>query len=205
MNIKYFFRSIKFKIWDFFYHKSPIYIEFNFLKVYKYYWIARKYFLKPIIIKHKLKRGDSLNADYYYLNTDVNNKWFHLSFESCGWKDKFGEVRFEAVPYALLVIFNKAWVWGFEAPLYEQHREIWSRNNMLYWEGVLGFSINYDKDIIKTYKNNIWTRNYTIINYKQERELLEIQETIFDSLTEIGKRIIIKDIKDKQYVESNKI
>lgn len=190
MNIKYHLRSIKWMIWNFLYYKSPIYIEFKFLKIYRYYWSARKYFLKPIIIKHKLKRGDSLGSDYYYLDTNVNNKWFHLSFESCGWKDKFREVRFESVPYILLVIFNKVWVWGFEAPLYEQYRKTWQRNNMLYWEGVLSFSINYSKNILSTYKNNIWVRTYTIINHKKEEERLEIQETIFNALTEYGKQII---------------
>ena len=89
------------------YYHSNIYIEFNIFKLWRYWWTARKYFLAPIIVKYKLEVNQGLGSDYFYMKTDNYNKWFHLSFHSCDWKSKFEEVRFEGVPYACLILFNK--------------------------------------------------------------------------------------------------
>ena len=198
MRLKYLLNSVKYKIWSYFWYKSPIYICLNPFKIFRFWWKARKDFLKPEIVKHNLKRGDSLGSDYFYLDTDVNNKCLHINFEGCEWKSKYGDVRFEAVPYIIIVLFNKVWIWGLEAPLYEQrtpneynYKHYWVRDNMLYWEGILGYNILYHKNIIKTYQNNIWTRNYHVENLKDGGyHKLEIQNTIFQALTPRGKRII---------------
>ena len=198
MHLKYLLNSIKYKIWNYFYYKSPIYICLNPFKIFEFWWEARKDFMKPIIIKHKLKRGDSLSSDYFYLNTNVNNKWLHIDFEPCGWKSKYDDIRFESVPYILVVWFNKVWVWGLEAPLYEQHtpnqynyKHYWTRNNDLYWEGILHYCMLFNHNIIKTYQNNIWTRHYHVENlHEGGYHQLEIQNTIFQALTNQGKEMI---------------
>ena len=106
MRLKYLLNSVKYKIWSYFWYRSPIYICLNPFKIFRFWWKARKDFLKPEIVKHKLKRGDSLNSDYFYLDTNVNNKWLHINFEGCEWKSKFGDVRFEAVPYIIIVLLH---------------------------------------------------------------------------------------------------
>ena len=186
--------TFKYKIWSYFWYRSPIYISLNPFRIFDYWWQCRDIFIKPVIVKHKLDRGDSLYSDYFYLNTDVHNKWLHIKFQPCDWKSKYDEVRFESVPYILVVIKNKAWVWGFEAPLYEQSsNNNWIRNNMLYWEGILSYLIEHNKDLIKTYKNNIWTRHYNVQNLSDgSHHPLAIQDTIFHALTEKGKRIILE-------------
>lgn len=191
------------------YYHSNIYIEFNIFKLWRYWWSARKYFLAPNIVRYKLKVNEGLGSDYFYLKSDCDNKWFHLSFNSCDWKSKFGDVRFESVPHACLILFNKVkYVWGLEAPLYEQHRGIWSRNNMLYWECVLGYSINYGKDILQTYKDNIWFREYYSMHKPKDQEnydRVKIEETCFNALTNKGKKKILEYQKFKiQQKELNK-
>lgn len=195
--------NIKFKIWAFFYYTSPIYICLNPFKVFNYWWKSRKYFKFPIIIKYKLKRGDSLpSSDYFYMNTDVHNKWLHIDFRECGWKSKYDEVRFEHVPYIIIVLFKKVWVFGFEAPLYEQYKYeneyYWTRNNLLYWECILGYVLRYNKDLIKTYNDNIWIHHIWLDNEslsKEDKEKLKIPITVFPALTERGKRLIMKNMK----------
>jgi len=207
--MRYLLKSIKWKIKDWIYYHSNIYIEFNIFKLWRYYWSARKYFLAPNIVKHKLKVDEGLGSDYFFLMTDCNNKWFHLSFHPCEWKSKFGDVRFESVPYACLILFNRVkYIWGLEAPIFENYKGNWSRNNLLYWEGVLGYSINYNKDILETYNNNIWVRTYYQM-YKpkgqDEYDRIDIQDTIFNGLTYRGKKKILKYQKFKrEQLELNK-
>ena len=190
--LKQYINRLKYNIWSYFWYKSPIYINLNFTKIFWYWWKCRRDFLKPVIVKHKLKRGDCLNSDYFYLNTDVNNKLLHIDFHPLDWKTKYGDYRFEGVPYIIIVLKNKAWVWGLEAPLWEQlSNHSWQRNNMLYWEGILDYRYTYNKNIIKTYQNNIWVRHYNVqdLRYGNNKEL-ELQDTLFQSLTETGKQII---------------
>ena len=157
---------IKWKIGSWFYYKCPIYINFNIFKPIAIYWKARKVFNKPIIIKHKLNVNENnLGSDYWLLETECNNKWFYLNFHECGWKWKYREVRFESVPWICLIWRNKVkYIWGFEAPLYHESNiyncYYHSRDNMLYWEGILSYLYEHNKDIIKTYLNNIWGSTY---------------------------------------------
>lgn len=195
MNIKYLKKlkaTFQYKIWSYFWYKSPIYINLNFTKIFYYWWKSRRDFLKPVIVKHKLKRGDSLGTDYFYLNTDVHNKLLHIDFRHCEWKTKYNDFRFESVPYIIVVLRNKVWVWGLEAPLWEQcSNHSWKRNNDLYWEGILDYRYKFHKNIIRTYQNNIWVRHYNVqdLRYGNNKEL-ELQDTLFQALTETGKQII---------------
>ena len=160
MNI---FKIIHFKLWNFFYYKSPVYIEFNIFNPFKYWFKARHIFYKPHIKKYKLSINEHINGDYMYIPYETYNKWFHLSFKSCQYKIKLDEYRFENNPYICLIWRNKVkYIWGFEAPLYEitqiyTDKQSISKNNMLYWEGILTYLYENNKDIIETYKNNIWT------------------------------------------------
>lgn len=195
--MKYLLRSLKWKIKDWIYYHSNIYIEFNIFKLWRYWWCARKFFLAPDIVKHKLDVNKGLGSDYFYMMTDCHNKWFHLSFHSCDWKSKYGDVRFESVPYACLILFNKVkYIWGLEAPLFEQSSDHhWKRNNLLYWESVLGYSINYNKNLIDTYKDNIWYREYYNMYKPKDQEeypRVKIEETCFNALTKRGKKMILK-------------
>lgn len=174
------FRNIIYKISSWFKYESPIYIEFNIFRLWRYYWKARKYFKSPDIVFHKLNINDSLGSDYFCLPVETHNKIFHMSIEACDWKSKFGEIRFEAVPYICIIISNKIkYVIGLEAPLWKFRQEKWTRDNLLYWEAVLGYSLRYKKDLVRTYKNNIWS------------DLNGNQSTIFEALTSKGKKIIV--------------
>lgn len=156
MKIKRLYYKIKFKIWNWFYFKSPIYIGLNPFEVIKHWWKCRKVFRRPIIIKHKLGVQDYLGSDYFLMKTQCDNKWFHLSFNELNYKLKYGEPRFETVPYICLIWRNKVkYIWGFECPIVTQHNKFYSRENMIYWESILWYIKT--KDIIKTYKENKWS------------------------------------------------
>ena len=104
---------------------------------------------------------NNLGSDYLFIETSCHNKWLYFAVHPCDYKLKYGEIRFESVPHICLIWKNKIkYVWGLEAPLYEEiyktDYNYISKNNLLYWEGIYTYLWEYNKDIVKTYKNNIW-------------------------------------------------
>ena len=136
--------KIKYKLWKFFYYKSPIYIEFKIFRPIREWWEVRKVFKRPHITKAKIE------PSYYSM---CHNKLFHLSFNELGYKMKYDEPRFEWNPYIKLILFNKfKYVWVFTAPIYLDNME-----DMIYWESILWYSLT--KDLKKAYEMNIWSRS----------------------------------------------
>ena len=158
ISIKKIYKKVKWRIWDWFNYKSPIFISINPFKVWKHWWKVRKVFRRPIITKHKLGVEGYLGSDYFLMKTQCNNKWFHLSFNELNYKLKYGEPRFETVPYICLIWRNKVkYIWGFECPTVTLHNDFYSRENLIYWESILWYLKS--KDLIKTYKNNLWQKS----------------------------------------------
>ena len=179
-------KYIKFKICWWFHENSPIYIYFD-KSLFKDFWKIRKVFYKPYIKKYKLKvEENNLGSDYFYIETSCNNKWFYLSFNGIGYKTKYGEFRYENVPYICLIWKNKIkYIWGFECPLYEDSTsELISTDNMLYYEGILTYLYEFNRDIIKTYFNNIWTRTYILKDVDEDgkNKRIEIKYTLLHCL-----------------------
>lgn len=205
--IKRQYRTIKYQINNWFYYHSWIYIGLNPFKFIQDYWKVRKYFQKPIIIKHKMKPEENmLGSDYLYIYTNNYNKLIHLSFHSCDWKSKYQEIRFETVPYICFIWLGKVkYIWGLEAPIYSDSNwsKCHSRNNDLYWEGILTFLYKFDKDVIKTYRNNIWVSTY-LSEFKpkdQEKpDRVEIRHTLIDAFKPKYSQLIIED-EYKRYKE----
>ena len=118
---KFWIHNIKWPIINWWIYKSPIYIgTLNIFKLYKDWWKARKVFHRPILKIYKMNVNENiLGSDYFYIETDTNNKWFYFNVEQCGFKLKWGDIRFENVPYMCLIWRNKTkWIIGLEAPLY---------------------------------------------------------------------------------------
>ena len=158
---KFWYNKIYWKIYNYFHYKSPIFISsLNIFKLYKDWWKARKDFHRPFMKIYKMKVDENiLGSDYFYIETETYKKWLYINIESCGYKLKWGEYRFENVPYICIIWKNKIkWIIGLEAPLYNynHHLKIWRRNNDLYWESILTHNWEFKKDIIKTYLHNIW-------------------------------------------------
>ena len=187
MKIKRLYYKIKFKIWNWFYYDSPIYIGLNPFEVIKHWWKVRKVFKRPIITKHKLGVQDYLGSDYFLMKTQCNNKWFHLSFNGLGYKLKYDEPRFETVPYICLIWRNKVkYIWGFECPIVTLHNDYYSRENLIYWESILWYIKS--KDLIKTYENNLWQKSIddtkifdSNINMLKKKSQLKVLEYVRNS------------------------
>lgn len=167
MNIKkmvkrIWYHNIYWPISNFFTYKSPIYIKtFNIFRIYSNWWKARKVFYKPLLKVYKMNVDENnLGSDYFFIETQTNNKWLYVNVERCIYKLKWGEIRFENVPYICIIWRNRTkWIIGLEAPLYEysSYSNTYWRNNMLYWESILTYNWTYNKDILKTFNNNIWS------------------------------------------------
>ena len=196
MKLKKLLNNIRYQIFSFFFYKSPIYLNLNIFKIYRYYWTARKYFQKPILRFYKMNIEDSLGSDYFFLETECWNKWLYINCHHCEWKSKYTEIRFESVPHICIILFNKyKYVIGLEAPLYTDTGGKWRPDNDLYWEAILGYCLEFKKDLVKTYNNNIWGRHYyDIYTSKGEevRKKVNIYSTIFPALTKKGKDLIVE-------------
>lgn len=159
---KLWYNKIYWKIYNYFHYKSPIFIgTLNIFKLYKDWLKAYKHFHKPIMKIYKMNIDENnLGSDYFYIETETYNKLLYFNIESCGFKLKWGEYRFENVPYICIIWRNKTkWIIGLEAPLYDynRHTNTYQRNNDLYWESILKYNYSeYKGDIIKTYIHNIW-------------------------------------------------
>lgn len=167
-KLKYFwYHYIYWPIYNYFYYKSPIFIgTLNIFKIYKDWWDARKSFKIPYLKCYKLNINETLSSNaYFYIETSTNNKWLYFNVHRCQFKLKWGEYVFENVPYICLIWRNKVkWIIGLEAPLYEytDYSNRFYRNNDLYWESIIQYNYAFNKDIIKTFNNNIWHRQYVL-------------------------------------------
>ena len=210
-SIKNRYFNYKYKLQNYFYYKSPIYIEFNIFKLYKYWWQTRKIFYKPLLKKYKLNLNECLGSDYLYMEYSCYNKWLYFAVHPCDYKLKYEEIRFESVPYICLIWKNKVkYIWGLEAPLYEEREyngnNYISKNNLLYWEGILTYLYEYDKDIIKTYENNIWTTTLYLKDIDEETNKNKtriINYTLLNALKPKYAEIIINHVNElyKKHIE----
>ena len=202
------YKHIKYKIWNWFEYKSPIYICFNPFKFYSDWWKARKVFHKPILCKYKMDVNENnLGSDYWFAETSTYNKWLMIKSHPCEYKLKFGEIRFESVPYLVIIWRNKTkWIFGLEAPLYDErmnykNKKYLTRNNLLYWESILTYLWEYNKDIIKTYENNIWTQTFILEDVDKEKGIhkkITKYETILPCLKNKYADIIYKYINNSK-------
>lgn len=205
---KIWYRKIYWPIINFFIYKSPIYINtFNIFKFYSDWWQARKVFYKPIMKVYKMNVDENiLGSDYFYMETSTHNKWLYINIERCGYKLKWREIRFENVPYVCIIWRNKTkWIIGLEAPLYKynRHSNTYWRNNDLYWEALLTYLYEYDKDIVRTFRNNIWSSRL-ILKDVDENGVNKIHtdyDTIISCLKPKAAEKIIQYYK-KKYEES---
>lgn len=151
-------KNLVYKIKNYFYYKSPIYINLNFYNLIKEYIKCCYIFKPPMIVKYKLKENDSLGYHYDFLTNTCNNKWLHINCVPLGWKTKFYDYEFESFPYFTIVLFNKIrYVFGLEGNLWNVVYDRIEHNSELYYETILSYI--YDtKNIKKTFLNNIWTR-----------------------------------------------
>lgn len=196
------YKKIYNRIREWFYFNSPIYINLNFWKTIKYYFKCRNVFIAPVIVKYKMEYPEhSLGSDYFYLPLKSQNKWLHISFEELGWKSKYGDYRFESCPYFTIVWMNKIrWIWGLESPIHVEHISdsnirYGSRDNDFYWETILYYLYKSKGNIIKTYKNNMWTQ--PIYDEKLSRIIFNVPITNFNMFKQKYKEKIISSLKTK--------
>lgn len=202
------YKHIKYKIWAWFEYKSPIYICFNPFKFYRDWWKARNVFHRPVLCKYKMGvEENNLGSDYWYLETSCDNKWLMIKSHPCDYKLKYGEIRFESVPCLVIIWRNKTkWVFGLEAPLYDERinyidKNYITRNNLLYWEAVLTYLWEHNKDIIKTYENNIWTQTFILEDVDKDtgvHKKVTRYETILPCLKNKYANIIYKHVNNSK-------
>lgn len=113
---------------------------------------------------------------------------------------KYSEVRFLNVPYICLIWRNRTKIIiGLEAPLYSynESNNTYYRNNLLYWEGILSYNYMYKKDIIKTFKNNIWYNFFFLneIDDDGKNKIKKIYTTLLPALTNTGAEKIMEYYK----------
>lgn len=204
------YRNIYHPISNFFTYRSFIYINtFNIFRIYSDWWKARKVFYKPMIKVYKMNVDENvLGSDYFFMETFTHNKWLYINIESCGYKYKWRDIRFENVPYICIIWRNKIkWIIGLEAPLYSYNRysETYSRNNDLYWESLMTYLYTYNKDIIKTFNNNIWSRMLTLKELDENGNNKRIFEydTIISCLKPKAAEQIIKHYKNIYEIKKN--
>lgn len=207
-KLKYKIFDIKWKIYSWWFHSSPIYINIEFWKCYKEYWKARKIFYAPYIVKYVLTKPDEyVGSDYFgceSLDADyIKNKWFYINCTGLGTKSKWNDIQFEWVPRIVIKWFGKLYIYGFEAPLIERFADGTIRtNNHLYWEAIAQYVYQFNNDIIKTYNNNLWSR--PIWDYKNDKgEITHQPITILEALKPTKEREklineINKQVKNNQ-------
>ena len=204
--IKKFYFKIKYKIWSYFYYKSPIYINFKFWKPISDWWKVKNIFKCPVFVFHKLKYNEEfIGSDYFYTPHTCYNKWLFIDFGACQYKLKYNEIRFESVPYIVLIWKQKiTYIIGLETPEYEYSitRKSYSKNNLLYWEGILTYLHECNKDLYKTYNYNKWS---TFIDaYDKEGNKIDINDeyNIIPYLKHKYQKFIISklniELKEKQ-------
>lgn len=194
--------NIIWKIQSWYFHKSPIYINLNIWNCYKDYWKARKIFYPPHIVKYVLtKPDDYVGTDYFCCETldadYIKNKWFYINCIELGTKSKYRNLEFEWVPRIAIKWQGKLYIYGLEAPLIERYSNgsIYT-NNHLYWEGIVQYLYQFNRNIIKTYNNNLWSR--PLWDYKNaDGEIYHVPITILEALKPTKER-------DKLIYEINK-
>lgn len=218
--IKKLYYQIKWKLYYWFNDKAWVCISLNPFKHWSDWRKVRKVFRKPKVVKYKY----DLSKEFYGYSSDYmraeygkcGNKLLRIKSYRCDWKSKYGEVRFETVPYLTIVWRNKTrWIFGLESPVYEEQPKVdydgeynkidilnISTNNLLYWEGILSYLYEHDKDIVKTYKNNIWVKSYQLKNdINVTNKKLTIEYTILNMLKQKYAEKIVNYIIEKHNKE----
>lgn len=116
------------------YRNSPVYINFNLLKLYREYRKASNIFIMP---KFKSYRDDS-SAD----------SLLRFEIRPLQYKYKYGEPRHEFNP---MIIFEFLYMFKLYIELGSPKDEV---DDYLYWEGILWY--NDTNDIVKSYEENLW-------------------------------------------------
>lgn len=104
---------------------------------------------KDVIVKPKRR------FVYYKDNSDFYIPDLHIFYDSFiqwsdfDWKTKYGDYRFEWLPYFAIRLFGWNFVWYWESP---------DDSNTRYYEFILNYLYVYNKDINKTLQNNKWQR-----------------------------------------------
>lgn len=104
---------------------------------------ARKDFIPPKIKFYKFR-----NDSDFYLSSLMYQEDAIININDFEWKSKYGDYRFEWLPYILIKIGNWRLLWTFEAP---------DGDNTHYYELILNYLYKYDKDYDKTIKNYGWS------------------------------------------------
>lgn len=104
---------------------------------------------KDDIVKPKRRFVCYKNTSYFYIPDlhlfyDTPIQWSDVD-----WKTKYGDYRFEWLPYFAIRLFGWNFVWYWESP---------DDSNTRYYEFILNYLYVYNKDIEKTLKNNKWQR-----------------------------------------------
>lgn len=187
-------QKLVYKIRDYFYYKSPIYINLNFYKLIREYIKCCHIFKSPIVVKYKLINDeDSLGYHYDFLEKKCNNKWLHINCVPLGWKTKFYNYEFESFPYLTIVLFNKIrYVFGLEGNLWNIVSDKIEHNSELYYETILTYL--YDtKDIEKIFLNNIWKR--PIFQKNEYKVITNIHITNFNMFRTKYKKYLAKKLE----------
>lgn len=188
-------------VYDWFYYKSPVFISLNPLSFWGDWLGVRDVFRKPCVRKYKLSVEESLGSDYFFLETSCNNKWFYLCSHRCGYKYKWGTVRFECVPYLCFIWRNRVkYVIGLESPMVDDKlpNAVPYRENDMYWEGLLSFKYDCNRDVYKTYKYNTWLSDYELKTTDENGDNICIthRHTIINALkSKYAQQIITEEMK----------
>lgn len=96
---------------------------------------------------------------------DTDAKILDIRVSGLGWKEKYGYLEYEYPPFIELSLFKKwKWIMRFDSPHVKDSTEF------CYWEGMLSYIYKNNKDLVKTYQDNIWESKdnnhlYTIMPY----------------------------------------
>ena len=152
-------------VWCWFFYKSPFFFSINPFRFLRDWWPVRSVFRRPYVRFYKLGLEEGLGGDYFFLETECRHKWFYFYSHPCGYKLKYGEVRFECVPYICFIWRRRVkYVIGLESPVVDDSMDgyVPRRDNDMYWEGLLSYRYDYKRDLYKAYKGNTWTRVHTL-------------------------------------------
>lgn len=125
---------------------------------------CKEVFIAPDIVFKKLEPDNS------------SAKILDIRVSGLGWKSKFSNYEYEYPPFIDICLFKK-WRWQF---IFNPVQFSNGTNDLCYYEGMMDWLWNYNKDIVKTYENNIWNNNgtkETIIPYLTKKALHKLYAT----------------------------
>ena len=138
-------KNIKWKINNWFYWDSPIYVSLNFNILFSEWKKVRKYFRQPHIKYYTRWRTDW-------------KKIFRLELHELSWKTKYGMYRHEEDPFIALTLFGYTWVWKVSPDMNGKHDV-----SLQYYETILwlqDYLKKYDNPaqaLYKAVKENTWS------------------------------------------------